>query len=69
MSKNALTSNANLDLQLAMIQFINDLIKISKDKMTAKFINDYIKSLVILLGHFKVSLFYVRAMFESLFEK
>ncbi len=38
-----------------MIQFMNDVIKISKDKITDKFVKDHLGAVVILLGHHKVS--------------
>jgi len=51
-----LNPDSNVELILSMIQFINDLIKISKDKLTDKFVKEHLSPLVILLGHTKVRL-------------
>lgn len=54
--KNSLNPETNVEIILSIIQFFNDLIKVSKDKITDRFIKDHLSPLVILLGHHKVRL-------------
>ena len=54
--KLCLESDNSLELILSMAQFMNDLIKISKDAITKNFIEMHLSEVVVLLGHTKVSL-------------
>lgn len=51
---NTLNPSNDIDHLLEIINFINNLIKTSKDKSTEKFLKDNLSSIVILLGHTKV---------------
>jgi uncharacterized protein YnzC (UPF0291/DUF896 family) len=50
----SLSTENSLEVILSMVQFFNDLIKISKDSLTKKFVASHISLIVILLGHGQV---------------